>query len=259
MGVDPLGATIPVRSALTALSPGDVVAERYRGEALLGEGTMGVVYRVEHVHMRKTFALKVLGGEWVKTPDALARFEREARAAGSIATPHVAQATDFGLLADGSCFLVLEYVDGRTLRRALKRGALQPGRALRIARGVGSAMAAAHAMGVIHRDLKPENIMLVDRDGNSDYVKVLDFGLAKIESEAVAGPVSKALTRHGALVGTPSYMSPEQAIGEGVDPRADLYAVGVILFEMLTGVCPFRGDLVSGLRPHVVAEAPPLP
>jgi serine/threonine protein kinase len=259
MGVDPLAATIPVRSALAALSPGDIVAERYRVEARLGEGTMGVVYRVEHVHMHKTFALKVLGGEWGRTPGALARFEREARAAASIATPHVAQATDFGLLADGSCFLVLEYVDGRTLRSALKRGALQPGRALRIARGVGSALAAAHAMGVIHRDLKPENIMLVDRDGDSDYGKVLDFGLAKIDSQADAGPASSVLTRHGALVGTPAYMSPEQAIGEGVDPRADLYAVGVILFEMLTGGCPFRGDLVSVLRQHVMDEAPPLP
>jgi hypothetical protein len=259
MGVDPLGATIPALSALAALSPGDVVAERYRVEALLGQGTMGVVYRVEHLHMRKRFALKVLGGECVGTPDAFARFEREAMAAGRIANPHVAQATDFGRLADGGCFLVLEYVDGRTLRSVLKRGALRPGRALRIARGVVSAMTAAHALGVVHRDLKPENIMLVDHDGDSDYVKVLDFGLAKLEGPAGAGPSSRVLTRQGALVGTPAYMSPEQAIGERVDPRADLYAVGVILFEMLAGDCPFRGDPVSVLRQHVLEEAPPLP
>jgi hypothetical protein len=258
MSVDPAAATIPAPSASTVLTPGDVVGERYRVQARLGEGSMGVVYRVEHVHMRKTFALKVLDTEWAKTPDAFARFEREAVAGGSIASPHVAQATDFGQLADGSCFLVLEYVGGRTLRTVLGR-AMAPNRALRIARGIVAATEAAHAKGVVHRDLKPENIMLVDREGDPDFVKVLDFGLAKLEGRAAEVPSSRVLTRQGAIVGTPRYMAPEQAVGERVDARADLYSIGVILFEMLTGSVPFEGDPQAVLRQLVVREVPPLP
>jgi serine/threonine-protein kinase len=264
--VDPLGATVTAPS--TSLSSGDVVADRYRIEAILGEGAMGVVYRVEHATLHKRFALKVLGREWANTSDAFARFEREAIAAAHIVHPHIAQATDFGRLADGSPFLVLEYVDGQTLRRALKRGPLETGRALHIARGIASALAAAHGAGVIHRDLKPENIMLVSHDGDADYVKVLDFGIAKIEEAAAAKmsspkgrsrDASPALTRHGALMGTPAYMSPEQATGDAIDARSDLYAVGVILFEMLTGQTPFRGDPMAILSQHVLQEAPPLP
>jgi len=256
--VDPAAATVPAPSASAALSPGDVVAERYRVQARLGEGSMGVVYRVEHVHMRKSFALKVLDAEWAKTPDAFGRFEREAMAAGNIASSHVAQATDFGRLGDGSCFLVLEYVSGRTLRSVLGR-AMPPSRAIRIARGIVAATEAAHAKGVIHRDLKPENIMLVDREGAPDFVKVLDFGLAKLEGSAAGAPSSRMMTRQGAIVGTPGYMAPEQAVGERVDARADLYSIGVILFEMLTGSVPFEGDPVSVLRQHVLQEVPPLP
>jgi serine/threonine-protein kinase len=258
MSVDPAAATIPAPSSSAALSPGDLVGERYRVQARLGEGSMGVVYRVEHVHMRKSFALKVLDTEWAKTPGAFGRFEREAMAAGSIASPHVAQATDFGRLADGSCFLVLEYVGGRTLRSVLGR-AMPPGRALRIARGIVAATEAAHAKGVIHRDLKPENIMLVDREGDPDFVKVLDFGLAKLEGSAAEAPSSRMLTRQGAIVGTPGYMAPEQAVGERVDARADLYSIGVVLFEMLTGSVPFEGDPVSVLRQHVLDDVPQLP
>jgi serine/threonine-protein kinase len=258
MSVDPAAATIPAPSASTALSPGDVVGERYRVQARLGEGAMGVVYRVEHVHMRKSFALKVLDTEWAKTPEAFARFEREAVAAGSIASPHVAQATDFGQLADGSCFLVLEYVGGRTLRTILGR-ALPPERALGIARGIVAATKAAHAKGVVHRDLKPENIMLVDREGDPDFVKVLDFGLAKLVGAAAEAPSSRLLTRQGAIVGTPRYMAPEQALGEAVDARADLYSIGVILYEMLTGNVPFDGDPQTVLRQLVVRDVPPLP
>jgi serine/threonine-protein kinase len=250
MNVDPAASTV--------LSPGDVVGERYRVQARLGEGAMGVVYRVEHVHMRKSFALKVLDPEWARTPDAFARFEREAVAAGSIASPHVAQATDFGRLDDGSCFLVLEYVGGRTLRTVLGR-AMPPNRALRIARGIVAATEAAHAKGVVHRDLKPENIMLVDREGDPDFVKVLDFGLAKLEGAAAQVPSSRVLTRQGAVVGTPRYMAPEQAVGERVDARADLYSIGVILFEMLTGSVPFEGDPQSVLRALLVQDVPPLP
>jgi serine/threonine-protein kinase len=256
MSVDSAAATIPAPPASTELSPGDVVGDRYRVQARLGEGSMGVVYRVEHVHMRKSFALKVLDPEWAKTPDAFARFEREAVAAGSIASPHVAQATDFGRLADGSCFLVLEYVGGRTLRAVLGR-AMPPNRALWIARGIVAATEAAHAQGVVHRDLKPENIMLVDREGDPDFVKVLDFGLAKLVGAAAEAPSSRVLTRTGAIVGTPRYMAPEQATGQRIDARADLYSIGAILFEMLTGSVPFEGDPMSVLRQLVLYDVPP--
>jgi tRNA A-37 threonylcarbamoyl transferase component Bud32 len=259
--VDPVAATVPAPSEAQAFKPGDILGERYRVQSVLGRGAMGVVYLVEHVHIRKRFALKVLDRtRAASTPDAFARFEREANAAGTISNQHVAHASDFGRLGDGSYFLVLEFVNGKTLRAALKRGALKPRRALAIARGVVSAVEAAHAMGIIHRDLKPENIMLLDRDGVPDFVKVLDFGIAGLQGNAAAKHnAPKALTRTGVMMGTPLYMSPEQVVGERVDTRADLYAIGVILFEMLTGKCPFSGDAASVVRQHVVQPAPPVP
>jgi hypothetical protein len=220
---------------------------------------MGVVYRVEHIFMRKRFALKVLDCMWAKTPGAFARFEREAIAAGTVADPHVAQATDFGRLADGSCFLVLEYIDGQTLRSALRRGALKPRRALTIVRGIVSAIEAAHAAGIVHRDLKPENVMLLKRDDDPDYVKVLDFGIAAFDPSRTSRPSGEMLTLKGAIMGTPSYMAPEQVRGERADARADLYAIGVIFFEMLTGDVPFHGATVSVLLQQMLQEAPPLP
>jgi serine/threonine-protein kinase len=239
----------------TALSKGDVVADRYRIDAVLGEGGMGMVYRAEHLHLHKRYALKVLLPQWTTVPEVLARFEREAIAASSIQSPHVAAATDCGRMSNGSFFLVMEYVDGRTLRTVLEAGSLAPPRALHIARGVVTALQAAHAVGVVHRDMKPENVMLVDRDGDPDHVKVLDFGIARVDGPSAA----KVLTQVGAVMGTPDYMSPEQAFGQPVDARSDLYSVGVILFEMLTGTRPFSGGPVTVLRQHVLAEVPALP
>jgi serine/threonine protein kinase len=257
--IDPMGATIPAFSTSGLLSPGDLVADRYRIEETLGQGVMGTVYRVEHVHMHKRFALKVLDRAWIGSAEMVARFEREAIAAGNIGDPHVAQATDFGRLADGSCFLVLEYVNGRTLRSALERGALKPRRAIAIAHSIAKALQAAHSRAIIHRDLKPENIMLVDREGDPDFVKVLDFGLARFESIVGTREAPGALTRQGAVVGTLLYMSPEQVMGKRVDARADLYALGVILYEMLTGDRPFQGEPIALAQQHVAREAPPLP
>jgi serine/threonine protein kinase len=186
----------------TALAAGTVIAERYRVQHLMGEGGLGAVYQVEHVHMRKTFALKVLHGGNNAHPEVTARFEREAIAASHIEHPNVASATDFGRLPDGSFFLVLEYVAGRTLRSELKGGALPLERALRITRGIVAGVAAAHARGIVHRDLKPDNIMLVDKPGQPDFVKLLDFGIARIES---VGPVGReaaveALTVSGVMI-----------------------------------------------------------
>jgi serine/threonine-protein kinase len=246
------------------LSVGEIVAERYRIDAVLGEGGMGVVYRAEHLHLHKPHALKVLLAEWSSSPDIVARFEREAIAAGNIQSPHVAAATDFGRLPDGSFFLVMEFVKGRTLRTALETAPFQPARALRITKGIAAALNAAHAVGIVHRDIKPENIMLIDRDGDPDFVKVLDFGIAKLDGigGAVAGPgraPATPLTQAGTVIGTPDYMSPEQALGQPVDARSDLYAVGVILYEMLVGKVPFTGSALTMLRQRVIGDVPELP
>jgi serine/threonine protein kinase len=244
-----------------SLSVGDVVAGRYRIDAVLGEGGMGVVYRAEHLHLRKVHALKVLLSEWSSMPEVVARFEREAVAAGNIQSPHVVAATDFGRLPSGSFFLVMEYVNGRTLRNVLDQGALDAACALHVLRGIASALHAAHTIGIVHRDVKPDNIMLMDRDGDPYFVKVLDFGIAKVNGFGgdSRGGTPQALTQVGAVIGTPEYMSPEQALGQAVDARTDLYSVGVILFEMLTGQCPFGGGAVTVLRQHLLGEVPALP
>jgi serine/threonine-protein kinase len=189
----------------------------------------------------------------------VARFEREAVAGGRIEHPHVVSASDFGKLEDGSFYLVLEFVEGQSLAKLVgKSGALGALRSLRIARQIVEALQAAHGAGIVHRDLKPDNVMLVVKDGEPDFVKVLDFGIAKIKVEEAVE--QQNLTQIGTVFGTPEYMSPEQARGELVDARADLYTVGVILYEMLSGISPFKDeDLVVVLTRHLTADPPPLP
>lgn len=237
---------------------GCLIGQRYRIEGVLGEGGMGRVYKAVHVHMRKDVALKVLRPEMMAVPGVLARFEREAIAAGRISHPNVVAATDFGRIeADGAFYLVLEYVNGRDLRQELKHGALTVPRAVRIATQVCEALVAAHQRGVIHRDLKPENIMLVD-NGGVDLIKVLDFGIAKLDDPVNGGDNHK--TRMGLVMGTPRYMSPEQGAGAPVDHRTDLYSLGVILYEMLAGTPPFGGGGVDAvLAQHLAATPPKLP
>ncbi len=236
---------------------GTVIADRYRVDDRLGTGGMGAVYRAEHVLMKKAVAVKVLHREMTALEEVVKRFEREAIAAGRIEHPNVAVATDFGKLEDGSFYLVLEYVPGRSLTDVLAEGALPAERALFIARQVASALGAAHAAGIVHRDLKPDNIMLIDRGGTTDFVKVLDFGIAKVSSEHTGG---NQLTQLGAVFGTPAYMSPEQAAGQAVDPRADLYALGLVLHEMLAGHAVFESDdMVALLMKQLTEPPPPLP
>jgi serine/threonine-protein kinase len=241
---------------------GKVLSERYRIEAVLGEGGMGAVYLAEHVLMHKRLAVKVLHPEMTRMPEIVARFEREAMAAAHIEHPNVAAATDFGKLEDGAFFLVLEYVEGTNLRDLIAKGPLGVERALHIAYQIGSALARAHALGIVHRDLKPENVMLVERDGDPNFVKVLDFGIAKVPVGELARsetpPQSgQVLTQLGMVYGTPEYMAPEQALGQEVDARADLYALGVILFEMLTGVRPFEAESKVTLLGMKVTSDPP--
>ena len=237
---------------------GTVLAGRYRVNKALGAGGMGVVYRAEHVHMKKAVAVKILHKHMTAMPEVVARFEREAVAAGRIEHPNVAGATDFGRLDDGSFYLALEYIEGKSLSSLLEGGgALPEVRALVITRQIADGLAAAHAAGIIHRDLKPENVMLVERDGVPDYVKVLDFGIAKVPVEEAEG---QKLTQIGTIFGTPQYMSPEQGQGHTVDARADLYALGVMLYEMLAGKLPFFGDeMVVLITRHILEAPPPLP
>jgi serine/threonine-protein kinase len=235
---------------------GQVVASRYRIHELLGEGGMGAVYLAEHTHMRKRVALKLLHAEMSKDEEIISRFRREAEAAAHVEHPNVAAATDFGQTEDGSFFLVLEYVEGSSLRKAIESGPLPPRRALHIARQIAFALERAHGAGIVHRDLKPENIMLVKKEEDDDFVKVLDFGIAKIEPHPTRD-ATQPLTRFGTILGTPEYMAPEQALGETVGPSADLYAVGVMLYEMLTGKHPFDApERMAVLSMHIVAPVP---
>src|SRR5438552_6685987 len=175
------GVDSPTPSQTGAASlVGRVLSERYRIESVLGEGGMGAVYLAQHVLMRKRLAVKVRHPEMTRMPEMVARFEREAMAAAHIEHPNVAAATDFGKLEDGSFFLVLEYVEGTSLRDLIAQGPLAAERALHIAYQMASALARAHALGIVHRDLKPENVMLVEREGDPNFVKVLDFGIAKV-------------------------------------------------------------------------------
>ncbi|MBX3201665.1 MAG: serine/threonine protein kinase [Labilithrix sp.] len=245
---------------------GSTISERYRIERLLGEGGMGAVYQAEHTLMRKRMAIKVLHPEMTRLPEVVARFEREAMAAAHIDHPHVVTATDFGKLEDGSFFLALEFVEGRSLREVIALGRLELGRALHVGRQIAAALSRAHALKIVHRDLKPENVMLVEREGDPDFVKVLDFGIAKVQiGELTAGDVSQAgpgqpvLTQAGMVYGTPEYMAPEQALGQPVDARADLYALGCIIYEMLCGVRPFDAESkVALLGMQVTAPMPPM-
>jgi len=239
---------------------GTLLAERYRIDALVGEGGMGKVYSAEHVLMRKRLAVKVLRRELTSVPEVVARFEREAMAAGNIEHPNVAGATDFGKLSDGAVFLVLEFVSGHGLRDEIARGPFAVDRALHITRQISSALSAAHAQGIVHRDLKPENVMLVEKGGDPDFVKVLDFGIAKVPLGDAASAGSKQgvpLTKAGMVFGTPEYMAPEQALGQNVDGRADLYALGVILFEMLSGVRPFSSQSSVGILGQQLSKPTP--
>jgi len=240
-------------SEQTQIAPGETVADRYRINRVLGEGGMGVVYAAEHMLMRKEVALKVLHGDMNSMPEIVARFEREAIAAAAIDHPNVAGATDFGRLPDGACYLVLELLKGESLRDEIKKGPMPLSRALIIMRGIVNGVAAAHAKGIVHRDLKPENVMLVDRDGLHDFVKVLDFGIAKMDTHAQEAPEGQQIvTRIGTIFGTPEYMAPEQAVGDKVDARADIFALGVVFLEMLTGKGAFKGEILNVLRERIL-------
>ncbi len=239
---------------------GSTIGERYRIVAPLGRGGMGAVYRAEHLMMKKELALKLLHPELGRLDEVARRFEREAEAAARLSHVNIINVTDFGRTAEGSLFLVMELLQGPLLSEVIAAGdgdgkPMSPERAVHILKQILRALEHAHAAGIVHRDLKPDNIVLVEREGEKDIVKLLDFGIARIMDDA-----KESITQAGVVFGTPEYLSPEQAMGEDADGRADLYAAGVILFEMLSGRRPFDGDSrVEVVSMHLTRPIPPLP
>ncbi len=236
---------------------GSVLADRYHIVRRIGEGGMGQVYLAEHVKMRRRSAVKVLHQGMVNDPDAIARFNREASNASQIQHPNVAAIYDFGETEDGLIYLAMEFIDGEPLRKVIERqGALTAAQAADITRQVADALDAAHGMGIVHRDLKPDNIMIARGRSGEDVAKVVDFGIAK----ATTGDDQK-VTRTGLAIGTPEYMSPEQLSGDTLDNRTDIYSLGLVAFNMLTGQLPFpavssREAMIARLteRPRTLAE-----
>jgi len=232
---------------------GAIIDQRYRVLRVLGEGGMGIVYEVEHVTLQRHFALKALRRDLGRMEDLSARFIQEAKAAAAVAHPNIVQIADFGHLPTGEAYFVMELLDGVPLSNVLHEyGRIPPQRTIPVVRQVGEALGAAHAVGVIHRDLKPDNIQVCESVGGRQVVKVLDFGLAK-----VAG--ASKLTRAGVVFGTPHYMSPEQAAGDPLDHRSDIYSLGVVMYEMLSGSVPFESDTFMGvLTKHMYVLPKPL-
>ena len=212
---------------------GRTIGGRYVVSELLGTGGMGAVYRGRHQLVGRDVALKFLSPRYARDPAARERFLREARAANRIDHEHIIDITDFGETSDGLVFLVMEYLEGEPLGKLIEAGPLEPVRALTIAHQLATALARAHELDVIHRDVKPDNVFLLQRRG-ADFVKLLDFGFAKVVGE-------HRLTATGKVFGTPEYLAPEQARGEPLTGQADQYALGCVLYEMLTGRLPFEG------------------
>lgn len=237
---------------------GAILADRYKVIKKLGEGGMGSVYLAEHTTINKKLAIKVLSPEYSHKQDLVDRFLQEARAASMIEQENVVEITDFGATPGGSVFFVMEFLNGEDLSDTVKsKGSLEWGRVKSIMLQICDALSSAHEAGIIHRDMKPENCYRIKRGSNKDFIKVLDFGIAKVTSDE--GDGGRSLTRTGMIFGTPEYMSPEQAKGEKVDHRVDVYATGVIMYELLTGRVPFTADTFMGILTKHMFEAPAAP
>src|SRR5512143_629558 len=217
---------------------GRVLGERYRVLAQIGEGGMGTVYRVEHVVLGRRMAVKVLRPEYSTDDDLVRRFQREAVAASRIGQENIVDVTDFGRTREGNLYFVMEELEGRSLATVIQgEGPVPYERAALILAQVCRALAAAHAYGSVHRDLKPDHVLAMRRADGSDFVKVVDFGISKSPGEG-----EERLTRAGTIIGTPEYMSPEQGAAASIDHRADVYAFGILAYEVLTGTVPFQGE-----------------
>jgi serine/threonine-protein kinase len=236
---------------------GRVLSERYRILRKIGEGGMGCVYQAEHALIEKKIALKVLFQDLTRRADLVARFLQEAKSASRIGHENVIDISDFGQSPEGLVYIAMEYLDGQDLGRVLKTEKnLDWTRSRPILMQIAKGLRAAHEHGIIHRDMKPENVYLVQREGRPDFVKVLDFGIAKVVTPDEGD--APRLTQTGMIFGTPEYMSPEQAQGHPPDHRVDVYAVGCIMYHMLTGSVPFHADSFMGILTKHLLE-PPIP
>ncbi len=236
---------------------GGTLGGKYRVLQQIGRGGMGVVYEAEHLGLGKRVAVKLMLEKYTDNTEAVARFHREALAAGRIGNPHIIEIFDIGTAPDGRSYVVMELLNGFPLSKVLEMGGpMPPWRAVQIMRQVLRAVGAAHAKGIIHRDLKPDNIFIINQGGDHDFVKLLDFGISKVVSVDEQAAVT-TLTTTGVVMGTPLYMAPEQALGEPIDRYADIYACGVILYEMLAGRRPFDGPTYAALVAKVLTSPPP--
>jgi serine/threonine-protein kinase len=233
---------------------GTVLDGRYEIQARVGEGGMGVVYRARQLSIDRVIALKMLSPQMATDPTWVQRFYNEAKACSRLQHPNTIRMFDFGQTQDGRLYMSMEFLDGVSLRQTLQTGPLAPQRVVKILIQCCASLAEAHAVGIIHRDIKPDNVFLLKMPGDPDFVKLLDFSVAKLlEGDRVK-------TQAGVVFGTPQYMSPEQARAMPLDARSDLYALGVLAFEMLSGMVPFHDDNpMTVIQMQMAAPVPPLP
>lgn len=237
---------------------GAVLAGKYVVKGRIGEGGMGLVYEGLHRDIDKRVAIKVLRDDLSRRPEVVARFRQEAKSASRIGHENIVDISDFGETTRGASYFVMEFLEGEDLAMVLGRDVtVEAKRACAVVLHCCRALSATHAKGIVHRDIKPENIFLTKRDGIDDFVKIVDFGIAKMSDIETEGAPGRKLTKTGMIFGTPEYMSPEQAAGKELDHRVDVYALGIILFECLAGRVPFEGDTFMGvLTQHLFSELP---
>lgn len=232
--------------------------DRYRVIRRIGEGGMGLVYEGLHIAIEKRVAIKVLRDDFSSRPDVVERFRQEAKSASRIGHENIVDISDFGSTPAGQSYFVMEFLEGEDLADLIARdGTLSVERILDITGQCARALSAAHSKGIVHRDMKPENIFLTQRPERPDFPKIVDFGIAKMSDIETSGAPGRKLTKTGMIFGTPEYMSPEQAAGKGLDHRVDVYAMGVIMFELVTGRVPFVGDTFMGVLTQHMFESPP--
>jgi hypothetical protein len=235
---------------------GRVIDGRYEIQARIGEGGMGVVYRCRQVSIDRIVAIKMLNPEMATDPSWVQRFNNEARACSRLQHPNTIRMFDFGQTSDGRLFMTMEFLDGMVLRQVIQQGPMAPQRVMKVLIQCCASLAEAHALGIVHRDIKPDNVFMLNMAGSPDFVKLLDFSVAKLLQEGAGSMKTKA----GVVFGTPQYMSPEQGRGMPLDARSDLYALGILGFEMLTGQLPFHDENpMTVIQMHLRAELPPMP